>query len=46
MDVTTRCYAIVDRSVGDGGNSGRVHVPKSWLKKKVRVLLLEPPADE
>ncbi len=42
MDVSITCYSVVDRVVGPGGNSGRLHVPKSWIGKKVRVLLLEP----
>lgn len=42
MDITTKCFNMVDRVVGHGGNSGRVHVPKAWVGKQVRVLLLEP----
>jgi putative transposon-encoded protein len=41
-EITSRCFGIVDRTVGDGGNSGRIYVPKSWIGKKVAVLLLEP----
>lgn len=44
-DITVRCYTSVDRDVGDGGNSGRVYVPRSWLGKKVTVLLLEEPEE-
>jgi len=35
-------YAMVDRTVRSGTSSGRLHVPKSWVGKKVRVLLLDP----
>jgi len=45
-EVKIPCYKSVDREVGDGGNSGRVYVPKSWIGKKVTVLLLEPPEEE
>lgn len=38
-------YDFVEKVVADGGNSGRVLVPKKWLNKKVRVVLVEP-ADE
>jgi putative transposon-encoded protein len=42
MDISVSCFEVVDRTVGPGGNSGRIHVPKAWVGKKVRVLLLEP----
>lgn len=43
---TIRYYGIVDdKEVKDGVTSGRVFVPKSWIGKKVTVLLLEPPEE-
>lgn len=42
LEVTTKCYAIIDRVAGPAGNSARVHIPKAWVGKKVRVLLLDP----
>ena len=27
--------------VGDGGNSGRIYVPKAWIGKKVVILLVD-----
>ena len=45
-EVTTKCYGSIDSKVGEGGNSGRVYVPKSWMGKRVTVLLLEPPVEE
>ena len=35
-------YDFVEKTVADGGNSGRVLVPKKWLNKKVRIILVEP----
>lgn len=46
MDITTTCFEVVDRVVGPAGNSGRIHVPKTWVGKKVRVLLLELPKEK
>ena len=34
-------YAVVEKVPERGGNSARVYVPKSWLGKKVRVVLIE-----
>jgi putative transposon-encoded protein len=46
MDITSVCYGMVDRVVGPAGHSGRVHVPKAWVGKRVRVLLLDPIDEE
>ena len=42
MEVKTECYQVVDKEVKVQSNSGAIYVPKSWVGKKVRVLLLEP----
>ena len=34
-------YEVVEKKAEKGGNSGRVYVPKSWVGKKVRVVLIE-----
>ena len=34
-------YEFVNKEVGDGGDSGRVYVPKTWIGKKVTVILKE-----
>jgi len=44
--VTLDVYGTVEKKVRDGGNSGRVFVPKSWLGKNVRVYLVEPLDEE
>jgi len=31
--------APITRKVGDGGSSGRIYVPKSWIGGKVTVIL-------
>lgn len=44
--LTFKGYAFARKTVGDGGDSGRVYVPKDWKGKKVAVVLLEPPEEE
>jgi putative transposon-encoded protein len=34
-------YEVVEKKADKGGNSGRVYVPKHWIGKKVRVVLIE-----
>jgi putative transposon-encoded protein len=42
FQISLQGYATVDREVKNGGNSGRIFVPKAWAGKKVQVVLLEP----
>ena len=35
-------YEIIEKEVAGGGNSGRVFVPKAWVGKHVKIVLLEP----
>ncbi|RQD81609.1 MAG: DUF2080 family transposase-associated protein [Methanocalculus sp. MSAO_Arc1] len=38
-------YEVIEKTVSPGGHSGRVFVPKKWLGKSVKIILMEP-ADE
>jgi putative transposon-encoded protein len=42
MEVTTRAYEVIERPVKSMGNSGGIYLPKDWIGKKVKVLLIEP----
>ncbi len=42
IEVKARAFEAIDRVVKPSGNSGRVYLPKDWVGKKVKVLLLEP----
>lgn len=43
MDITIKdAYQVVEKVVSVGGNSGRVYVPKEWVGKKVKIVLIEP----
>lgn len=34
-------YEVVEKIADAGGNSARIYVPKHWLGKKVRAVLIE-----
>lgn len=41
MDITIRGSQIIEKTVKPSGNSGRVYLPKDWIGKRVKVVLLE-----
>lgn len=42
VKVTVEGYEVLEKVVKNAGNSGRIYLPKSWIGKKVKVVLLEP----
>jgi putative transposon-encoded protein len=42
MRVELDAYQVIEKEVKSSGNSGRVYVPKDWIGKRVKVLLLDP----
>lgn len=34
-------YEVVEKKAELGGNSGRIYVPKHWIGKKIRAVLIE-----
>jgi putative transposon-encoded protein len=46
MEVHTDAYQVVDKVVKSIGNSGGVLVPKKWIGKRVKILLLEEVVEE
>lgn len=46
MEVHTTAFQVLDKMVKPIGNSGGVLVPKKWIGKKVKILLLEEVAEE
>jgi len=42
MQVSMTAYEVIEKTVKASGNSGRVYVPKEWVGRKVKVMLLEP----
>lgn len=41
MEIKTECVQSIDKEVKAQTNAGVVYLPKAWIGKKVRVLLLE-----
>ncbi len=41
IDMKMKGYEAVEKTAQAGGNSARVYVPKHWIGKKVKVILLE-----
>ena len=46
MDVNTEAYQVLDKTVKSIGNSGGILVPKKWVGRRVKVLLLEEVDEE
>jgi putative transposon-encoded protein len=42
MEVKLEAYQVIEKIVKSSGNSGRVYVPKEWIGRRVKVLLMEP----
>jgi putative transposon-encoded protein len=40
--ISLKGYDSIDRTVKTAQISGRVFVPKAWIGKRVKVILLEP----
>jgi len=41
IKITVEGYEVLEKVVREGGNSGRVYLPKSWIGKRVKIILLE-----
>lgn len=41
MQVKMEGYEVVQKKATPGGHSGRIYVPKNWIGKKVRAVLIE-----
>lgn len=42
MKVELEAYQVIEKEVASSGNSGRVYVPKEWIGKKVKIVLIDP----
>jgi putative transposon-encoded protein len=41
MKISMEGYEVVEKVADQGGNSGRIYVPKHWVGKKIRAVLIE-----
>jgi len=46
MEIKIQGYQIIEKTIKSSGNSGRVYVPKGWVGKKVKIVLLESATDD
>ena len=46
IEIKIQGYQIIEKTVKSSGNSGRVYVPKGWIGRKVKVVLLESITDD
>jgi putative transposon-encoded protein len=42
MEITLTAYDTREKVVTSAGSTGHVYVPKEWIGKKVKILLIEP----
>ena len=41
VHMTMEGFEVIEKTAVLSGNSGRIYVPKDWIGKKVRAVLLE-----
>jgi len=41
MKITLDAYQVIEKVVSAGGNSGRVYVPREWIGKRVKIVLID-----
>lgn len=46
MEIKIEAYQAFEKIVKSSGHTGRIYVPKNWIGKRVKVLLLEPATEE
>ncbi len=46
MKIEVEGFEVTEKLVKEAGNSGRVYVPKDWINKRVKIVLLEPIENE
>ncbi|MCW4016716.1 MAG: DUF2080 family transposase-associated protein [Candidatus Bathyarchaeota archaeon] len=46
MEVKVSGYQVLERRVAVSGTTGRIYLPKAWIHKQVKVILLEPVTEE
>ncbi len=46
MKVEVQGYQVLEKRVKKTGGSGRIYLPKEWVNKQVKIILLEPATEE
>lgn len=46
MKIEVKGYQAIERRVKDAGTTGRIYLPKAWINKQVKIVLLESASEE
>jgi hypothetical protein len=46
MEIIIRGYQVLEKKVKDARTTGRIYLPKEWVDKQVKIVLLEPATEE
>lgn len=46
IKVEVQGYQVLEKRVKDAGTTGRIYLPKEWVNKQVKIVLLEPATEE
>jgi putative transposon-encoded protein len=46
IKVEVQGYQVLERRVKEAGTTGRIYLPKAWVNKQVKIVLLEPAIEE
>ena len=46
IENTLRGYQVLEKEVGDAKTSGRIFVPKEWIGKRVKIVLIDALTEE
>jgi putative transposon-encoded protein len=41
MEIKIKGYAVIEKTVKKSGTSGSIYVPKEWIGKRVKIILIE-----
>lgn len=46
MKIVIQGYQVLEKKVKDAKTTGRIYLPKEWIDKQVKIVLLEPTTEE
>jgi putative transposon-encoded protein len=41
MEIKTKGYAVIQKTVKPSGNGAMVYIPKEWIGKRVKIILID-----
>ena len=46
ITIRVQGYQVLERTVKSAKTTGRIYLPKEWINKQVKIVLLEPATEE